>query len=86
MEHSSCNRIHRTIEGNNSAKDGHRVTGKGSRKGLLYSGSYTDSTRVHMFHGHRSWLGKFCHKSQRGVGIVNIIVREFLALKLLRLD
>ena len=70
------------IERNNTAKGGDRIAAQGQLISLNQAVSGGNAARVGVFHNHNGWLlrAKFRHQLKSGVRVVDIVVRQFLAL------
>ena len=73
---------HRAVRGHNTAEDRHLV-------GLVSLGprlhdilARSRAAGIHVFQTHAERLVELAHDAQRGVGVLNIVVRQLLAVKL----
>ena len=70
------------VEGNDAAKGGFRVGGKGEVVGVQQRRGDGHATGVGVFDDHAGRFGEILHTLQCGVGVRHVVVGQFLALQL----
>ena len=74
--------VNRAVQGNNAAKGGQRVSGKGPVEGFLQGYGYRRSTGVGVFNDNTGRFIKFPYQFPGCLGINYVIIGEFLAIQL----
>ena len=77
-------RIHRPVEGHDAAEGAGGIGLQGLRVGLDQVGAHRHAARVGVLHDHAGRRVEALHALPGGVGVGDVVVRELLALQLLR--